>query len=1097
VPMEPVGNGRTSDSSQPLSPRQERIAHLLETQVSPGQAQFFRDACMLLIEVPTRASASHLIAHLLREVESAVRSVLQQQAVVAGGSAHQVAIRAILGDLGFPADDAVVEFWLGLGGQGNVAGLAARAHRSALDPPRPIDPEFVGFFDRVEQVFDAVLVEFEVRYFRVFQRIDALLATSAPTAADARRLRQEFPNNRAVSERIFGAASVSWVAPLRQAGFFAAPPPPEVDHETGTTSAAPWPESYYLTRVAADDPHRVVAAALGIPGTDNCRVGQDIVTIALAVPPDDAAQLVPQVINALERPFGLFLLEPVGRLWVHLCDGGHVHEALSVAAALLGRTPLTSGSSSNMVAYEYGIILRTHLPSLVTAGGVPALQLLTGTLDRVLRGEAERRGVEHADAVSRLWRPNIDRGGLPGKSDIWHSLIDAVIATSLNLVDQAPTCMPAVVSELESHEGLIFRRIALYVLASRVDTAPELVTRRIVDLAGGERGLETEYLRLAHKGAALLSPGDLRRYLTAVDIGPVTLLHPDEREPIRSRWTARWQRDRLFAAQSMLPPVWNARYLSLVAEFGAPRDPSIPMPEVSATWSTSEPLSAGALESMSAEALAQYLRAGDALPGNDAGQSQASLRGALSVKVRSDAVALSSDAHLFIGLPVEFVSAAINGFWEAAGDDAALDWNSITDLATWINGQAEQEIAGTATSEHPQWRAPRIDMLKLLRIALYKATAITPDHERAIWSIIDSCSRDRDPTSEREASRAPEEQGGHLSLALNTVRSQAIYAAIGYGLRQRHAPEGANLTDVEELLDRHLDPWTDPSGAVRSVYGELFVRLEWMDPDWARTRCARIFPTESGHRTLLDSAWAGHVADGSVTDSSWRLLLDVYSTMIDRMEPDTDDSAHEFRTMGLGHRLLFGHLHGLIGIDSDDRLLRRFYANASPENAMELMRSFGAQLQNTEPISPELADRLTAFWTFRTQEVANGADPRELVCFGRWFSSGLFDDAWSLSQLLVVLRLSSDIEESDDVVSRLADLAAQHLQTCLTVLERWLRTRPQPWRLQACLPNIRRILTLGHAGDATAVATSQTITSLLLRDHGIDTLDVFPGSPPE
>jgi hypothetical protein len=212
-----------------------------------------------------------------------------------------------------------------------------------------------------------------------------------------------------VSERIFGAASASWVSAFQQAGFFSAPPPPEVDKETGSTGFASWPESQYLARVAADDPQRVVAAALHIPGTDNCRVGQDVVAIALAVPADEAVALVPKIVDVLERRFGVFLLEPVGHLLVHLSEGGHPDEALNVAAALLGRTAVTSRSrTDDFDAYQYATILRTHLPPVVAASGIPALHLLANTLDRAMQGEAERLGADHADDVARLWRPNID-----------------------------------------------------------------------------------------------------------------------------------------------------------------------------------------------------------------------------------------------------------------------------------------------------------------------------------------------------------------------------------------------------------------------------------------------------------------------------------------------------------------------------------------------------------------------------------------------------------------------------------------------------------------------------------------------------------------
>src|SRR5215472_5442684 len=58
-----------------LSPRQESIARRLR-QLGEGPAAFFIDACELLAEQPPRRTVTHLVAHLLREVESAVRWVL-------------------------------------------------------------------------------------------------------------------------------------------------------------------------------------------------------------------------------------------------------------------------------------------------------------------------------------------------------------------------------------------------------------------------------------------------------------------------------------------------------------------------------------------------------------------------------------------------------------------------------------------------------------------------------------------------------------------------------------------------------------------------------------------------------------------------------------------------------------------------------------------------------------------------------------------------------------------------------------------------------------------------------------------------------------
>jgi hypothetical protein len=45
--------------------------------------------------------------------------------------------------------------------------------------------------------------------------------------------------------------------------------------------------------------------------------------------------------------------------------------------------------------------------------------------------------------------------------------------------------------------------------------------------------------------------------------------------------------------------------------------------------------------------------------------------------------------------------------------------------------------------------------------------------------------------------------------------------------------------------------------------------------------------------------------------------------------------------------------------------------------------------------------------------------------------------------------------------------------------------------LTRSLDDIRRILTVGVAGNPTAVQTSKRVISLLVRDHGIDLRDVL------
>ena len=123
-------------------------------------------------------------------------------------------------------------------------------------------------FDKVEQVLDAVLERFETNYFEIFERLDALLATPEPTEAHADRLRQNFPHSEAVAHHFFSHASAAWVDPLHRAGFFAEPPPVQVNEDADTVQFPPWPASQFLARVATQAPGTVIQAALAMPGTE-------------------------------------------------------------------------------------------------------------------------------------------------------------------------------------------------------------------------------------------------------------------------------------------------------------------------------------------------------------------------------------------------------------------------------------------------------------------------------------------------------------------------------------------------------------------------------------------------------------------------------------------------------------------------------------------------------------------------------------------------------------------------------------------------------------------------------------------------------------
>jgi len=137
-------------------PRQERIYRKLVHLVGPGPAAFYRDACRLMATTPLFETTTHLVSHLLRDIESALRDVLELAAEHTGRLTkkgglgerkHKAEIFAILVALEIPETDPVAQAWLKIPGKGNSYGLHARAHRNALARPRAADDDFRKFWD--------------------------------------------------------------------------------------------------------------------------------------------------------------------------------------------------------------------------------------------------------------------------------------------------------------------------------------------------------------------------------------------------------------------------------------------------------------------------------------------------------------------------------------------------------------------------------------------------------------------------------------------------------------------------------------------------------------------------------------------------------------------------------------------------------------------------------------------------------------------------------------------------------------------------------------------------------------------------------------
>ena len=306
-------------------PRQQRIYEELKEIVGPGPTANFRDACWLMANPEILDTTAHLVAHLLREIESAIRAlfkpVVRTECPNANSSkSHKEEIRSILSALNIEEEAPEAKAWFEL--VNRKKGLNRLAHRRGLDAPRHTN-EIKPLWKKSQSLLLG-LVEALRKHFLIWIReLDKLLEIKQPTEKDVKRLAQEFPNIQVVRQYFFKRLdSPEWFEPLCAKNFFKIPPTVERDEEHGTIHCPSWPESQYLARMARHKPEPVAQVIQDMADTDNPAVYQDLVDVLLAMPPDVSAQFVKKAACWAGSPYLQFSFSRNESKWLFTKSGG-------------------------------------------------------------------------------------------------------------------------------------------------------------------------------------------------------------------------------------------------------------------------------------------------------------------------------------------------------------------------------------------------------------------------------------------------------------------------------------------------------------------------------------------------------------------------------------------------------------------------------------------------------------------------------------------------------------------------------------------------------------------------------------------------------
>jgi hypothetical protein len=1129
------------DSPNFSNQQQERIYRRLKDLVGRGAAAFWWDACRLMEMEPPLESTTHLVGHLLREIESSLRDVLEPLAnppakphkckhcghqlenkcpncnlqLEEEKPTHKDEIRSILDELKIPQTDKVAKSWLKLANRNDEYGLHRRAHRKDLAPPRPADQKFRQFWSEIQGIFDTVLDRFETLYSKVYSLLDELLKKSTPTKDDIKQLRLNIPNSFVALSYFFERLhSPEWLIPLRKKHFFEDPP----------DSDLPWPQSRYLVRMASQEPAIVLEIAQEIlkTGTKNTSVHQDLAEAALVMPPKLAADWVKEETKWLKEQDYLYFSLPkkLGDLIVYLTHSEQVNVALGLVREILAVMPNKESGYPTQVRtrcddYYYGKILAEYIPKLVSVAGEDTLRLLCDLLSDAIRFFQLPHENSSVEDYSYEWYRAFEGSWQNYRYDVRSLLAAAVWNATEQIVRENPLKIRFIVQTLENYQWRIFDRIVLHLLRRFPNEVPDLIAERLADRKRLNEPIRCyEYELLLKERFADLNSEAQEQILSWIAEGlEDTSWLKEEKITL---YIKQWQRDWLAILSGSLPKEWQERYEQLVLEIG-PAKSLEPPGEVNFRQGPVSPKLAEELAAMSMPELFTFLKQWQ--PSGDIfAPSRCGLAGELSKVIAQKPEDFIEEIEQFKEVDPEYIrSGFLRGLQNALkiqseAQPKFYSWERVLEFCSWMLEELRELPESKAPVngfEYWGWNQSRA-VVELIDAGLnVKGENQIPLQLRSsIWAILEQLTNDPNLTPGFETYYRY--SSGHPIDSVNTIRGKAMHAVVQYALWvQQHlqaesdgevkAARGFDeIAEVRSLLERHLDPKHDPSLTIRSVYGQCLLYLMRLDLEWTTRNLQRIFPRNQEFQELRDSAWEGYITTYDPYNNIFPMLREEYSYAIERIDTSTPEGQNR---SGANERLT-EHLRelykwGVLKLGDSDLLLERFFAKAPAYNRQAFMREIGRWLRYENcKVDTDLLERLQKLWEWRISEVRNplltDSQSSDLKLFSWWFASRNFDSNWAVTQLMEALRLAKHIHFDEYVLHYLVVLApSMPLATveCLNLMADSIEG--DEWFLSCYREDNRAILSaaLQSKDEEARKAAKELINRLLVR--GIDFRDLL------
>lgn len=873
-----------------------------------------------------------------------------------------------------------------------------------------------------------------------------------------------------------------WLPELVKRGFYTSPPAVRI--LPNGYQLRSWPELTYLRNIAEHTPDAVIDVALGLPRVDNPAIYKVLVDIALALPGEKSARLVPKIIEYAAIKYRMFS-NGFQKILKHWVDSGQETAAFDLMKALV---PFVSDPdhaakvkrqeedpsdwttdlkpSPRIDGWEYQKILEEGVRPLAEKMPLPVAEFLLNATQWMIRLKGRKRSGGDGEDYSEIWCRRLD---VPTEysHDSDEALAQTLVFATESVFRHAPDAIQQLDDLLRKQSWKLFRRIRQH-LYSRFPSEQTLpwIREEILshpDYAQWDYHFEFQQLirkSAEHFGKSLLPEDDLERIVGRILSGPSkdeyrSWLGEKFTEEEFARRQRYFHRKQLHPFASILPEN-VARYFAVIdAEENKPLTDENYAP-FSATRSGivsyRSPVSKEDLGKLSDEALLKYI--------NDWQESRYA-EGEDFVEINIDALASAfqwvfnelispnQDRLAFwirhrdqIARPV-YVKAILQAYHEQIRAKHLQSLDVAFDFCLWTlthdDGTDDDSKGSDESKERPNWRSSRREVGDIVETCISKDVNLPVEWSGTIAALLKTLCISGDWRLDRDKAVFLN-RDDQLAEAINNTRSRAIQTLVNFGFWGRRFESFSEAVAVKDILELRLlpaapRPLTLPEHA---MLGMEFGNLASLDRKWTVVHQARIFPHENLNVWL--EAFGAFLRFNHPDKALFDVLRGEFEFALQNLPQliSAQWSSGGFVDV-LGQHCLTYFLWELYPLAGNSSLLRRFYELTAAEEKVwaALFNHTGHLLRNTgKGLEPKLVDRLKAYVEWRV----NAKSPTELQQFTFWLDAEAIEAEWRLrmySKALDVMA-SNDVGISIEVeaLSKLRNNYPELVLECLTKLTR-------------------------------------------------------------